>query len=90
VGATHNLNPKFMGEDQVYWAPQPVLLLALTAGRRSIPLLPRALLSPSYMIEIFAVMGLAEIHDDASIPRIIQACQKLPANTARAMAESLV
>jgi hypothetical protein len=66
------------------------MFLALTADPRGIPLLRRALSSPNHMIAIFAALGLAEIHDDASIPMIIQACQKLPADAAVAMAESLV
>jgi hypothetical protein len=86
----HHLNPESMGEQQVYSAPGAVILLALTADRRSIPLLRRALLSPNYMIEIFGALGLAEIHDDASVSMIIQACQKAPAEAAVAMAESLV
>jgi hypothetical protein len=42
------------------------------------------------MIEIFAAMGLAEIGDNGSIPLIIEACKRAPAEPAAAIAESLV
>ena len=86
----HNLDADALGEQQVYWAAGPVRLLAITGDPRSIPLLRRALLSPNYMIEIAAAMGLAEIHDDSSVPMIIEACKKAPAEVAEAMARSLV
>jgi hypothetical protein len=42
------------------------------------------------MIEIFAAMGLAEIGDKESIPLIIDASKRAPAEPAAAIAESLV
>jgi hypothetical protein len=86
----HHLDHQGLLEQQMYLAPQPIMFLALTADPRGIPLLRRALSSPNHMIAIFAALGLAEIHDDASIAMIIQACQKLPADAAVAMAESLL
>jgi hypothetical protein len=86
----HHLDHQGLLEQQMYLAPQPIIFLASTADPRGVPLLRRALSSPNHMIAIFAALGLAEIHDDASIPMIIQACQKLPADAAVAMAESLV
>jgi len=86
----HNLPPAGLGEQQTYWASGPVMLLALTGDPRSSPLLRRALLSPNYTIEIAAAMGLAEIQDKGSIPSIIEACKKAPAEVAAVMARSLV
>jgi hypothetical protein len=37
-----------------------------------------------------AALGLAEIQDKASIPLIIEACKRAPAEAAAVMAESLV
>jgi hypothetical protein len=66
-----------------------VVSLGSTGDRRAIPILRRALLSPIYMIEIAAAKGLAEIQDKDSIADIIAACQKAPAEPARAIAQSL-
>jgi HEAT repeat protein len=70
--------------------PGPVLPLGLTANPRCIPLLRRALLSPNYMIEVAGAMGLAETHDNTSIPLTIHACQKAPPDDAQVLAKSLV
>jgi HEAT repeat protein len=66
-----------------------VAFLGSTGDRRAIPILRRALLSPIYMNEIAAAKGLAEIQDKDSISDIIAACQKAPAEPARAIAQSL-
>lgn len=87
---THNLSHAGLGEEQTYLAPGPVGLLALTGDARAVPLLRRALLSPNYMIEILGAVGLAQIQDNDSIPLIIEACKKAPAEIAAAVAESLV
>jgi HEAT repeat protein len=42
------------------------------------------------MIEIAAAMGLAEIQDKDSIPLIIEACDRAPAEAASSIAEALV
>lgn len=86
----HNLDPTGLGEKQMYLAPGPVAFIALTRDARAVPLLRRGLLSPNYMIEIVAAKGLAEIGDKDSIPLIIEACKKAPAEEAAAIAESLV
>jgi len=86
---THGLASSGMGE-QIYLAPAPVGILALTADPRGVPLLQKALLSPNHQIEIFAAMGLAEIQDHNSVPLIIEDCRKAPAEVATAIAQSLV
>jgi HEAT repeat protein len=55
-------------------------LMAIGESRdpRAIPLLRQALLSPDYMIEIAGSMELGRLHDAASIPLIIQACELAP------------
>src|SRR5260370_39289585 len=74
----------------MYLAPGPVGLLALTGDPRAVPLLRRALWSPNYMIEIMGAMGLAKIQDKESIPWIIEACRRAPAEAAAVIAESLI
>jgi len=52
--------------------------------------LRRGLLSPNYQIEIIAALGLADFGDKGSIPLIIEACSKAPAEAAAVIAEALV
>jgi hypothetical protein len=79
-----------VGEESVYVLPGKVLLLGWSRDSRGIPLLRHALSSPNHMIEIAAASGLAEIGDNDSIPFIIEACKRAPAEAAAAIAESLV
>lgn len=84
------LSPAEMGEWPQYWLPGPVGALGLTGDSRAIPLLRQALSSPNHMIEAVAATGLAEMQDKDSIPFIVEACKKAPAEAAAAIAESLV
>jgi HEAT repeats len=77
-------------EDSVRASSSGILFLGWSRDKRAIPLLRRALSSPNHMIEIFAAMGLVEIGDKESIPYIIEACKRAPAEPAASMAESLV
>jgi hypothetical protein len=86
----HDISPQTAGEDAVYLAPGMVGMLAMTGDPRGIPLLRRALASPNRMIAIMAANGLAEIQDKESIPLIIEACHKAPAESAALIAKSLV
>jgi hypothetical protein len=87
----HNLSPSSaLFEDSVYVFPGKVALLGWSRDSRAVPLLRQALLSPSHMIEIAGAMGLAEIGDKDSIPYIIEACKRAPADAAAAIAEYLV
>ena len=86
---THNASPE-AGEDSLYWLPGKVLLLGETGDPRAVPLLRQALLSPNHLIEAAAARGLAEIQDKDSIPMIIEACRKAPAEAASVIADSLV
>jgi hypothetical protein len=90
----HNVPPNgpegTAAEDAMYWLPGRVALLGSTGDPRAVPLLRRALLSPNHMIEVVAAEGLAELQDRESIPLIIGACQRAPAEMASVIAESLV
>jgi hypothetical protein len=86
----HNLPHAGLLEESRYLLPGMVLFLGWSRDPRAIPLLRRGLSSPNYMVEIAAAMGLAEIGDKDSIPFIIDACRKAPADAAAAIAESLV
>jgi hypothetical protein len=81
----HDLSP-----DPVYGLPGSLILLGRTGDPRGIPLLRRALLSSNFIIQAIAAKGLAQIQDKDSIPLIIDACQRGPAEAAAGMAQSLV
>lgn len=85
-----NFSTVELGEQYVSLLQGVVAMLALTGDPRAIPVLRRGLLSRNEMIEVFASKGLAEIGDKDSIPFIIEACRKAPAEIASAIAESLV
>jgi HEAT repeats len=87
----HNLPHEGLLEESVYMQPGAVGMLGWSHDRRAVPYLRQGLTSPNYMIQILAAMGLAEIQDYDSIPHIIEACRKAPAEVSQAMAaESLV
>jgi HEAT repeat protein len=87
----HNLSPSSeLFEDSFYMMPSSMLFLGWTRDARAIPLLRRGLLSPNHQIEIVAAMELAKVGDKGSIPLIIDACRRAPADAAAAMAQSLV
>jgi HEAT repeat protein len=66
--------------------PAAVMFIGQSKDRNAIPLLRRALSSPDVMIQTFAAQGLAELQDKASIPFIVEACRRAPADEARAIA----
>lgn len=82
------ISPESAGENSVYLQPGRVLMLGWSRDRRAIPYLRRGLSSPNYMIEIAAAEGLAEIGDESSIPLIIAACRRAPAEVAETIADS--
>ena len=83
----HNLPQAGLLEESRYLLPGMVAILGWSRDPRAIPLLRQALLSRNYMIEIAAAMGLAEIGDKDSIPLIVDACRKAPADAAAVIAE---
>lgn len=57
--------------------PGAIEALALTADRRSVPILLRALRSPNILVVREAALGLARIQETAAIEPIIAACRRL-------------
>lgn len=90
----HNVPPNgpngTAAEDSVYTFPGEIMLLGATGDPRAIPLLRQALSSPNHMIEIAAAQALAELQDKESIPLIIEACKRAPAEAASLIAGALV
>jgi hypothetical protein len=87
---SHNLPHAGLLEQSIYLLPGMVLNLGWSRDPRAVPLLRQALLSRNHMIEIAAALALAEIGDKDSIPFIIDACRRAPADAAAVIAESLV
>jgi hypothetical protein len=76
--------------EALYESAMNVAFLAEAGDPRGIPLLRRALSSHYFLIQVSAAKGLAELRDKASIPLIIDACERAPAESASAIARSLV
>lgn len=85
----HNLSVS-AAEQQVLSYFGAVLILATTRDSRAVPLLRQALSAPNVMIQTAAAKGLAAIQDKGSIPLIIDACKRAPAESGAAIARSLV
>ena len=90
--AAHNVSANGSADAQqaVYDFPGRVLLLGATGDPRAIPLLREGLSSPNHLIETAAALALAEVGDKESIPLIVAACQKAPAEAASSIARALV
>jgi HEAT repeat protein len=86
----HDKSPDEAGETALYIYPGIMMLLGSTRDPRAIPLLRQGLSSPNNLVEAAATKGLAEFQDVPSIPLIIAACKKAPAEGASVIAESLV
>ncbi len=86
----HDKSPDEAGETALYIYPGIMMLLGSTRDPRAIPLLRQGLSSPNNLVEAAAAKGLAEFQDVPSIPLIIAACKKAPAEGASVIAESLV
>lgn len=67
-----------------------VMALAVTMDWRAVPLLRQALSARDYMIQSSAAEGLAAIQDKESIPLIVDAVKKAPAEAGAVIARSLV
>lgn len=85
----HNLSVS-AAEQQVLSYFGAVLMLATTRDSRAVPLLRQALSAPNVFIQKAAADGLAAIQDKGSIPLIIEACKRAPAESGAAIARSLV
>jgi hypothetical protein len=86
----HHLVPDAAAETMMYELPLDLMFLASTGDPRAIELLRQGMSSDNYLIQAIAAKGLAKIQDKASIPIIIAACQKAPADASPAIAEALI
>ncbi|MGB6974942.1 MAG: HEAT repeat domain-containing protein [Terracidiphilus sp.] len=68
----------------------PIAELIPPKDPRAIPILREALQADNVIIQTTAAKGLAALHDTASIPAIIHACQSSPKEGAEMIAEPLV
>jgi hypothetical protein len=85
----HNLSLA-AAQDRVRVLGGAVTFLAITRDPRAIPLLRQALSVPSYIMQTQAAYGLVSIPDPGSIPLIIDACKRAPAEARALIATSLV
>jgi len=88
--ADHHLSKGQALENEAFDNPGAIEMLGFTKDPRAVPILQMALASPSYFVEAAAADGLADLGDKASIPLIIEACSRAPADAAAVMARSLV
>ncbi len=86
----HNVSAEEVRRVEVYDLPGRVTLLAVTGDPRGLSLLRRGLQSPNYYVEAQAARGLAKLRDTDSVPLIIVACKKAPAEFAPLIARALV
>ena len=70
--------------------PGAILMLAFAQDARAVPVLRRALASQNFLISVEAAKGLADLGDKESVPLIIEACSKAPADAAAQIATSLI
>lgn len=76
------------GNAEYVW-PSRILFLAATGDRRAIPILQKAMSSPSLTIQAMAAKGLAEFQDKNSVPLIMESLKRAPKQAAEAIADSL-
>lgn len=69
---------------------QDLAPLAKTGDARGIPLLRKALRSPILLVSSLAASGLAQANDVSSLPLIVEACRRLPPESAHFLADSLL
>jgi len=86
----HALSIDTAKANAMIWLPRRVLFLALTGDPRAVPILRKALWSSNFFIQGYAANGLAYLQDKGSIPLIIHACERAPAEAATTIAKALV
>jgi len=69
---------------------QDLAPLARTGDPRGVPLLRKALRSPVLLISGMAASGLAQANDVSSVPLIVDACKRLPPESAHFLADNLL
>lgn len=88
--AAHHSDMQVTIENEMYVYPAAIADLGITGDLRAAPLLRRALLSTNFVVQTEAARGLVTLGDSESIPLIIEACKRAPADTAAAIASPLV
>lgn len=86
----HNMSPESASSVHVYALPVDLTFLAVTGDPRGLAWLKRGLSSRNYFIQAVAAKGLAKLRDTDSVPVIIAACRKAPAQVAELIARALV
>ena len=86
----HQVEPNAAAEAQLYEVPGEVLYLAITGDPRGLTILRRGLLNQNFVIQSASARGLALLRDKDSIPLIIDACERAPAEVAVVIAVALV
>ena len=86
----HGKSADEAGQYIVYELPATVSFIGSTGDPRAIPILRRAFASPNSSIQGAAAEGLAEMHDIASVPMMIERCKNGPPEVAHLIAEALV
>jgi hypothetical protein len=86
----HNVSPESASQVQVYELPVDLTFLAAAGDPRGLVLLRQGLSSHNYLIQAVAAKGLARLRDTSSVPLIIAACRRAPAQAAELIARALV
>jgi len=84
--AAHHVSVETAVEEAYSGFPGRLAMVDDLNDRRAIPVLRRALLAPDVMIQVAGAAGLAVAGDKDSIPLIVDACSKAPAEAASAIA----
>ena len=82
----HHVTPETAARESLYDLPGRVLMLGSVQDRRAVAVLRRALQAPDVMIRVAGAEGLAWLQDKDSIPLILDACSKAPAEMASTIA----
>ena len=87
---TNHVDPQAAATTQMQSSPAQITFLAATGDQRGLELLRRAVASRNYFVEAVAARGLAKLQDVDSVPLIVTACKRAPADAAALIARSLV
>ena len=87
---TNHVDPQAAAVAQMQTVPARITFLAATGDQRGLELLRRAMASRNYFVQASAARGLAKLQDVDSVPLIITACKRAPAEAAALIARSLV
>lgn len=87
---TNHIDPQAAATAQMQTVPAQISFLAATGDPRGLELLRRAMASRNYFVQAIAARGLAKLQDVDSVPLIITACKRAPAEAAALIARSLV